>query len=102
MQEQPKVFLVRTPGSRTKFKILTPETQLRLKAGNQKERDEWISKIAEVVREAAGDEGAVIQNEEKTMDEGLVDTSQVVKKRAAHTTTSNGGHPPVEASPTLS
>ena len=60
MQDNLKVFLIRTPGSLKKFKILTPETKLNLKANTQAEREEWISKIAEEVREGVGEEGAVV------------------------------------------
>jgi len=45
--------LVRTPGSRTKFKVITPDNiKLRLKAPTSEERDEWISVITKEVKEA--------------------------------------------------
>jgi hypothetical protein len=43
---------------------LTPETKLSLKAGTQVEREEWINKIAEVVREGVGEETAAVIDEE--------------------------------------
>jgi hypothetical protein len=82
MQDNPKVFLIRTPGSLKKFKILTPETKLNLKANTQAEREEWISKIAEEVREGVGEEGAVVQNDDggaNPAEDGMISTSK--KKR---------------------
>ena len=49
-----KIVLVRTPGSRTKFKVIAPDnTKLRLKASTSEERDEWIRIITKEVKEAS-------------------------------------------------
>ena len=37
---------------------------MRVKAGTQIEREEWISKIAEVVREGVGEEAAAVIDEQ--------------------------------------
>jgi hypothetical protein len=81
LQEKPKVFLIRTPGSRTKFKIITTGSKLSLKANTKGEREEWIRRIAEVIREGVGEEGAVIENDDGTIDELTLKPSLTKKKQ---------------------
>ena len=74
------MFLVRAPGSRTKFKIITAGSRLSLKANTQGDREDWIRRIAEVIREGVGEEGAVIENDDGTIDELTIKPSLTHKK----------------------
>ncbi len=55
---------------------------MRVKAGTHVEREEWINKIAEVVREGVGEEAAAVIDEEDDYLDGGADRKSVnIKKK---------------------
>ena len=50
------IALLRTPGSKTKFQIVTPDGKLKFKAMNSQEREQWLSALAKEVGVAISDE----------------------------------------------
>lgn len=40
-------YLISTPGSRTKFQIVTPDIRLKFKASKASERDKWLAALSQ-------------------------------------------------------